>query len=131
MIWSMNVRTEFRFSALGLSFGAIWAQTPFFGLFYLKSYDDEIWYVGALCDLEYECPNGISIFDLGPLGANPVFRTFRFVQRLRVGLSARRRRVSIRPNVLLAVSELFVRPRSARSQARRACGIARRRLVLI
>ena len=33
------------------------------------------------------------------LGANPVFRTFRFVQRLRVGLSARRRRVSIRPKV--------------------------------
>ena len=26
-------------------FGAIWAQTPLFGLFYLKSYDDEIWYV--------------------------------------------------------------------------------------
>ena len=32
-------------------FGAIWAQTPFFGPFYLKSYDDEIWYVGTLCDL--------------------------------------------------------------------------------
>ena len=47
-------------------FGAIWAQTPFFGLFYLKSYDDEIWYVGTLCDLEYECPNRISIFGLGP-----------------------------------------------------------------
>ena len=108
----MNVRIEFRFSALGLS-----------------------------------------------LGANPVFRTFRFVQRLRIGLSARRRRVSIRPkaerfvrhrralcpeslsvvrreapvllpaeggfqfgrrpNVVLAVGELFVWARSVRSQARR------------
>ena len=28
----------------------------------MKSYDDEIWYVGTLCDLEYECPNLISIF---------------------------------------------------------------------
>ena len=101
----MNVRTEFRFSALGLS-----------------------------------------------LGANPVFRTFWFVQRLRVGLSAhrrrvsirpkaerfarrrrsacviaRRRRVSIRPKVLLAIGELFVRAQSACSQARSAYVIARRR----
>ena len=29
-------------------FGAIWAQTPFFGLLYLKWYDDEIWYVGTI-----------------------------------------------------------------------------------
>merc|ERR1712218_210302 len=48
-------------------FGAIWAQTPFFGLFYLKSYDDEILYVGTLCDLEYECPNLISIFGRKPV----------------------------------------------------------------
>ena len=34
-----------------------------------------------------------------------------------------------RPNVLLAVGELFVRARSARSQARSACVIARRRRV--
>ena len=48
-------------------FGAIWAHTPFFGLFYLKSYDDEIWYVGTLCDLEYECLNRISIFGRKPV----------------------------------------------------------------
>ena len=36
-----------------------------------------------------------------------------------------------RPKVLLAVGELFVRARSARSQARSACHIARRRRVLI
>ena len=35
-----------------------------------------------------------------------------------------------RPKVLLAVGELFVRARSARSQARSACVIARRRLAL-
>ena len=40
---------------------------PVFGLFYLKSYDDEIWYVGTLCDLEYECPNRISIFGRKPV----------------------------------------------------------------
>merc|ERR1739842_55237 len=34
-----------------------------------------------------------------------------------------------RPKVLLAVGELFVRARSARSQARSACVIARRRLA--
>ena len=37
----------------------------------------------------------------------------------------------LRPKVLLAVGELFVRARSARSQARSACYIARRRRVLI
>ena len=36
-----------------------------------------------------------------------------------------------RPKVLLAVGELFVRARSARSQARSACVIARRRRVSI
>merc|ERR1739842_254207 len=35
-----------------------------------------------------------------------------------------------RPKVLLAVGELFVRARSARSQARSACAIARRRRTL-
>ena len=90
-------------------FGAIWAQTPFFGLFYLKSYDDEIWYVGTLCDLEYECPNRISIFGLGPFfWREPRFSDFWFVQRLRVGLSARRRRVSFRPK-----AERFARRRRA------------------
>ena len=44
---------------------------------------------------------------------------------------ARRRRVSIRPKVLLAIGELFVQAQSARSQARSACHIARRRRVLI
>ena len=112
-------------------FGAIWAHTPFFGLFYLKSYDDEIWYVGTLCDLEYECPNRISIFGLGPFfWREPRFSDFLFVQRLRVGLSARRRRVSIQPKAerfaRRSVGELFVRARSAYSQA---CGIARRRWV--
>ena len=33
----------------------------------LKSYDDEIWYVGTLCDLEYECLNRISIFGRKPV----------------------------------------------------------------
>ena len=86
-------------------FGAIWAQTPFFGLFYLKSYDDEIWYVGTLCDLEYECPNRIS---KAPV-LLPAEGGFPFGRR---------------PMVLLAVGELFVRARSARSQARSACVIA-------
>ena len=36
-----------------------------------------------------------------------------------------------RPNVLLAVGELFVRARSARSQAQSACVIARRRRVSV
>ena len=82
---------------------------PVFGLFYLKSYDDEIWYVGTLCDLEYECPNRISIFGLGPFFCRePIFRTFWFVQRLRVGLSAHRRLVSIRPK-----AERFARRRRA------------------
>ena len=55
----------------------LWAQTPFFGLFYLKSYEDEIWYVGTLCDLGYECPNQISIFGLGPFLREPrLFRLF-------------------------------------------------------
>ena len=36
-----------------------------------------------------------------------------------------------RPNVVLAVGEFFVRARSARSQARSACVIARRRRVSI
>ena len=93
-------------------FGAIWAQTPFFGLFYLKSYDDEIWYVGTLCDLEYECPNRIS---KAPV-LLPAEGGFPFGRR---------------PMVLLAVGELFVRARSARSQARSACVIARRRRVSI
>ena len=93
-------------------FGAIWAHTPFFGLFYLKSYDDEIWYVGTLCDLEYECPNRIS--------KAPVLLP------AEVGFPFGRR-----PKVLLAVGELFVRARSARSQARSACVIARRRRVSI
>ena len=95
MTWNMNVRTEFRFSALGLSFGA-----------------------------------------------NPVFRTFWFVQRLRVSRlcycppkagfhSAGGFQFGRRPNVLLAVGELFVRARSARSQARSACVIARRRRVSV
>ena len=92
-------------------FGAIWAHTPFFGLFYLKSYDDEIWYVGTLCDLEYECPNRIS---KAPV-LLPAEGGFPFGRR---------------PKVLLAVGELFVRARSARSQARSACVIARRRLAL-
>ena len=93
-------------------FGAIWAHTPFFGLFYLKSYDDEIWYVGTLCDLEYECPNRIS---KAPV-LLPAEGGFPFGRR---------------PMVLLAVGELFVRARSARSQARSACVIARRRRVSI
>ena len=93
-------------------FGAIWAQTPFFGLFYLKSYDDEIWYVGTLCDLEYECPNRIS---KAPV-LLPAEGGFPFGRR---------------PMVLLAVGELFVRAQSARSQARNACVITRRRGILI
>ena len=93
-------------------FGAIWAHTPFFGLFYLKSYDDEIWYVGTLCDLEYECPNRIS---KAPV-LLPAEGGFPFGRR---------------PMVLLAVGELFVRARSARSQARSACAIARRRRISI
>ena len=57
--------------------------------FYLKSYEDEIWYVGTLCDLGYECPNQISIFGLGPFFARtPFIPTFRYVQRLRVGSSS-------------------------------------------
>ena len=36
-----------------------------------------------------------------------------------------------KPNVVLAVGELFVRARSARSQARSACVIARRRRVSV
>ena len=84
---------------------------PVFGLFYLKSYDDEIWYVGTLCDLEYECPNRIS---KAPV-LLPAEGGFPFGRR---------------PKVLLAVGELFVRARSARSQARSACVIARRRLAL-
>ena len=31
-------------------------------LFYLKSQNDEIWYVGTLSDLEYDCPNRILNF---------------------------------------------------------------------
>ena len=93
-------------------FGAIWAHTPFFGLFYLKWYDDEIWYVGTLCDLEYECPNRIS---KAPV-LLPAEGGFPFGRR---------------PMVLLAVGELFVRARSARSQARSACVIARRRRVSV
>ena len=106
-------------------FGAIWAQTPFFGLFYLKSYDDEIWYVGTLCDLEYECPNRISIFGLGPFfWREPRFSDF-------LVCSKTKSRIICPPNILLAVGELFVRVRSARSQARSACVIARRRRVSI
>ena len=89
---------------------------PVFGLFYLKSYDDEIWYVGTLCDLEYECPNRIS---KAPV-LLPAEGGFPFGRR---------------PMVLLAVGELFVRAPSARSrahsQARSACVIARRRRVSI
>ena len=77
----------------------------------MKSYDDEIWYVGTLCDLEYECPNRIS---KAPV-LLPAEGGFPFGRR---------------PKVLLAVGELFVRARSARSQARSACVIARRRLAL-
>merc|ERR1712218_376109 len=103
-------------------FGVMWAQTPFFGLFYLKSYDDDIWYVGTLCDLEYECRNRISIFGLGPFfWRESRFSDFWFVQRLRVGLSARRMRVSIWPK-----AERFARRRRALCP-RSACVIARRR----
>ena len=40
--------------------------------------DDEIWYVGTLCDLEYECPNQISIFGRKPvlLAQTPFFGFF-------------------------------------------------------
>ena len=99
-MWKDEIFQKLIFSTRGrvIIFGAIWAQTPFFGLFYLKSYDDEILYVGTQCDLEYECPNRISIFGLGPFfWREPRFSDFWFVQRLRVGLSARRRLVSIRP----------------------------------
>ena len=50
----------------------------FFGLFYLKSYDDEIWYVGTLYDLEYEYTNRISIFGRKPVlwAQNPFFEFF-------------------------------------------------------
>ena len=51
------------------------AKPVFFGLFYLKSYDDEIWYVGTLYDLEYECTNRISIFGRKPVlwAVNPFY----------------------------------------------------------
>ena len=85
------------------------ANPVFRTFFYLKSYDDEILYVGTLCDLEYECPNRISIFGLGSFfWREPRFSDFWFVQRLRVGLSARRRRVSIRSK-----AERFARRRRA------------------
>ena len=58
-----------------------------FSLFYLKSYDDEIWYVGTLSDLEYDCLNRILNFGLGsflvrslPLG---LFDTTYLVQTVR------------------------------------------------
>ena len=45
-----------------------------FGPFYLKSYHDDIWYVGTLSDLEYECLNRISIFGPWPFfGREPRF----------------------------------------------------------
>ena len=78
-----------------------WRKPRFFGLFYLKSYNDEIWYVGTLCDLENECRPWAFLW-----ARTPFF-------------------------VLLAVGELFVRAGKAHSQARSACGIARRRRVLI
>ena len=48
------------------------------GLFYLKSYDDEIWYVGTLSDLEYDCLNRILNFGLGPIfwARTPIFGVF-------------------------------------------------------
>merc|ERR1712110_570624 len=80
-------------------FGALWAQSPFFGLFYLKSYDDEIWYVGTLCDLRPKaelfarrrralCP--------GAMCYCPPW----------TGFNSKHARG---PNVLLAIGELFVR----------------------
>ena len=68
--------------------------------------------LGTLCDLEYECPNRIS---KAPV-LLPAEGGFPFGRR---------------PMVLLAVGELFVRARSARSQARSACVIARRRRLSI
>merc|ERR1712218_576643 len=108
-------------------FGAIWAQTPFFGLFYLKSYDDEIWYAGTLCDLRPKaelfarrrralCPGAKRLCYCPPKAAKGGFPFGPFGRR---------------PKVLLAVGELFVRARSARTQARSACVIARRRRVSI
>merc|ERR1739844_218549 len=66
ILWGREFTNRFLVPGRVIIFGAIWAQTPFFGLFYLKSYDDEIWYVDTLCDLEYECPNLISIFGRKP-----------------------------------------------------------------
>ena len=84
-------------------FGAIWAQTPFFGLFYLKSYDDEIWYVGTLCDLRPKaelfarrrralCPGAKRLCYCPPYaGFSSAERTKaeRFARRMRVFVRAR------------------------------------------
>ena len=72
-----------------------WVQNV--GLFYLRllsSYDDDIWYVDTLSDLEYDCLNRILNFGLGT-----------FLVRPNVLLS--------RPTVSLAVGELVVRAPSA------------------
>ena len=85
----------------------------------MKSYDDEILYVGTLCDLEYECPNRISIFGLGPFfGCEQRFSDFLVSSKTESDylLAVGGFQIGRRPNVLLAVGELFVR---ARSQAQR------------
>ena len=43
-----------------------WSGPNVFGIFYMKSYDDEIRCVGTLSDLEYDSPNLILNFAQGP-----------------------------------------------------------------